>query len=103
MANLYYDNSADISLLQAKKVAIIGYGSQGHAHSLNLRDSGVSVRVGLHEGSASRGKAEKAGLTVNSPAEAAAWADVIMILSRTPSSPSCIAMPSSQILSPARL
>src|SRR5438445_13484424 len=80
MANLYYDNSADISLIQAKKVAIIGYGSQGHAHALNLRDSGVSVRVGLHEGSASRAKAEKAGLTVNSPAEAAAWADVIMIL-----------------------
>src|SRR5882762_10403799 len=67
MANLYYDNSADISLIQAKKVAIIGYGSQGHAHALNLRDSGVSVRVGLHDGSAS-------------PAEAAAWADVIMIL-----------------------
>src|SRR6266581_1931243 len=80
MANLYYDNSADLSLIQAKKVAIIGYGSQGHAHALNLRDSGVSVRVGLHEGSASRAKAEKAGLTVNSPAEAAAWADVIMIL-----------------------
>src|SRR5260370_41987874 len=80
MANLYYDNSADLSLIQARKVAIIGYGSQGHAHALNLRDSGVSVRVGLHEGSASRGKAEKAGLTVNSPAEAAAWADVIMIL-----------------------
>src|SRR2546421_6872136 len=80
MANLYYDNSADISLIQAKKVAIIGYGSQGHAHALNLRDSGVSVRVGLHEGSTSRAKAEKAGLTVNTPAEAAAWADVIMIL-----------------------
>ena len=80
MANLYYDNSADLSLIQAKKVAIIGYGSQGHAHALNLRDSGVSVRVGLHEGSASRAKAEKAGLTVNTPAEAAAWADVIMIL-----------------------
>ena len=80
MANLYYDNSADISLIQAKKVAIIGYGSQGHAHSLNLRDSGVSVRVGLHEGSASRAKAEKAGLMVTSPAEAAAWSDVIMIL-----------------------
>src|SRR5213080_280338 len=80
MANLYYDNSADISLIQAKKVAIIGYGSQGHAHVLNLRDSGVSVRVGLHEGSASRAKAEKAGLTVNTPAETAAWADVIMIL-----------------------
>ncbi|PYU73299.1 MAG: ketol-acid reductoisomerase, partial [Acidobacteria bacterium] len=80
MANLYYDNSADLSLIQAKKVAIIGYGSQGHAHALNLRDSGVSVRVGLHEGSASRAKAEKAGLSVNTPAEAAAWADVIMIL-----------------------
>ncbi len=80
MANLYYDNSADLSLIQAKKVAIIGYGSQGHAHALNLRDSGVSVRVGLHEGSASRSKAEKEGLIVNSPAEAAAWADVIMIL-----------------------
>src|SRR6266851_5701107 len=80
MANLYYDNSADLSLIQAKKVAIIGYGSQGHAHALNLRDSGISVRVGLHDGSASRAKAEKAGLTVNTPAEAAAWADVIMIL-----------------------
>lgn len=80
MANLYYDNSADLALIQAKKVAIIGYGSQGHAHALNLRDSGVSVRVGLPEGSASRAKAEKDGLTVNTPAEAAAWADVIMIL-----------------------
>src|ERR1700675_5092893 len=79
MAKLYYDNSADLSLIQAKKVAIIGYGSQGHAHALNLRDSGVSVRVGLHEGSASRAKAEKEGLTVTSPAEAAAWADVIII------------------------
>src|SRR5713101_4967984 len=80
MANLYYDNSADLSLIQAKKVAIIGYGSQGHAHALNLRDSGVSVRVGLHEASASRAKAQKEGLTVNTPVEAAAWADVVMIL-----------------------
>src|ERR1700757_1868078 len=80
MANLYYDNSADLSLIQAKKVAIIGYGSQGHAHALNLRDSGVPFRFGLHEGSASRAKAEKTGLPVNTPAEAAAWADVIMIL-----------------------
>ncbi len=80
MANLYYDNSADLSLIQAKKVAIIGYGSQGHAHALNLRDSGVSVRVGLPDGSASRGKAEKAGLTVHRAAEASAWAEVIMIL-----------------------
>jgi ketol-acid reductoisomerase len=80
MANLYYDNSADLKLIQAKKVAIIGYGSQGHAHALNLRDSGVSVRVGLQPGSASTPKAQKDGLTVNTPAEAAAWADVIMIL-----------------------
>jgi len=80
MANLYYDKSADLALIQAKKVAIIGYGSQGHAHSLNLRDSGVSVRVGLYEGSPSRARAEKENLTVTSPAEAAAWADVVMIL-----------------------
>jgi len=80
MANLYYDDSADLALIQSKKVAIIGYGSQGHAHSLNLRDSGVAVRVGLHEGSASRPRAEKEGLTVTAPAQAAAWADVIMIL-----------------------
>ena len=80
MANLYYDNDADISLIQSKKVAIIGYGSQGHAHALNLRDSGVEVRVGLQPGSASKSKAERDGLIVNTPAEAAAWADVIMIL-----------------------
>ena len=80
MANLYYDNSADLALIQSKKVAIIGYGSQGHAHALNLRDSGVAVRVGLPSGSASRAKAETQGLLVPTPAEAAAWADVIMIL-----------------------
>jgi ketol-acid reductoisomerase len=80
MPNLYYDNSADLALIQGKKVAIIGYGSQGHAHSLNLRDSGVAVRVGLQPGSASLAKAQKEGLTVQTPAEAAAWADVIMIL-----------------------
>jgi ketol-acid reductoisomerase len=80
MAKLYYDEAADLALIQGKKVAIIGYGSQGHAHALNLRDSGVQVRVGLAPGSASRAKAEKDGLTVNTPAEAAAWADVIMIL-----------------------
>src|SRR6202163_3882831 len=80
MAKLYYDNSADLALIQGKKVAIIGYGSQGHAHSLNLRDSGVSVRVGLQPGSGSLARAQKEGLTVNKPAEAAAWADVIMIL-----------------------
>jgi len=80
MAHLYYDNSADLALIQGKKVAIIGYGSQGHAHALNLRDSGVAVRVGLQSGSGSLARAQKEGLTVNTPAEAAAWADVIMIL-----------------------
>ena len=80
MAKLYYDKDADLSLIQSKKVAIIGYGSQGHAHALNLRDSGGNVRVGLPAGSASRAKAEKDGLIVNAPAEVAAWADVIMIL-----------------------
>ena len=80
MAKLYYDKDADLSLIQSKKVAILGYGSQGHAHALNLRDSGVNVRVGLHSGSASKAKAEKDGLTVVSPSEAAAWGDVIMIL-----------------------
>lgn len=80
MANLYYDKDADLSLIRGKRVAIIGYGSQGHAHALNLRDSGVAVRVGLPAGSPSIAKAQKEGLTVNTPAEAAAWADVIMIL-----------------------
>src|SRR6266480_2396722 len=80
MANLYYDNSADLSLIQAKKVAIIGYGSQGHAHALNLRDSGVSVKVGLHAGSRSRAKAKDAGLSAGDVGEVSKWADVIMIL-----------------------
>ncbi len=80
MAKMYYDNNADLDLIKAKKVAVIGYGSQGHAHSLNLKDSGVNVRVGLAEGSRSKAKAEAAGLTVTSVAEAAAWGDVIMIL-----------------------
>jgi ketol-acid reductoisomerase len=78
MAILYHD--ADLSLIQARKIAIIGYGSQGHAHSLNLRDSGCQVCVGLHPNSKSRAKAVAAGLTVKSNSEAAAWADVIMIL-----------------------
>src|ERR1700745_1568631 len=80
MAKLYYDKDADLALIQSKKVAILGYGSQGHAHALNLRDSGGNVSVGLHEGSASRAKAEKDGLGVEAPAEAPAWADVIMVL-----------------------
>ena len=80
MAELYYDDAADLSVIQGRTVAVIGYGSQGHAHALSLRDSGVDVRVGLPEGSASRAKAAEQGLRVVTPAEAAAEADVIMIL-----------------------
>ncbi|AJE82097.1 MULTISPECIES: ketol-acid reductoisomerase [Streptomyces] len=80
MAELFYDADADLSIIQGRKVAVIGYGSQGHAHALSLRDSGVDVRVGLHEGSKSKAKAEEQGLRVVTPAEAAAWADVIMVL-----------------------
>src|SRR3712207_9133151 len=79
-ATIYYDQDADLKRLEGKKVAVIGYGSQGHAHALNLRDSGVDVRVGLHEGSKSRGRAESAGLPVRSVADAAAEADIIMIV-----------------------
>src|SRR5215469_2363410 len=80
MPKTYHDQDADLSLIQKKKVAIIGYGSQGHAHSLNLKDSGVEVRVGLPANSKSIDKAKKAGLEVNTVSDAAAWADVIMIL-----------------------
>ncbi len=79
-AEVYYDDDADLSVIQGRKVAVIGYGSQGHAHALSLRDSGVDVRVGLPEGSKSRAKAEEQGLRVVTPAGAAAEADVIMVL-----------------------
>ena len=80
MAKTYHDADADLSIIQGKKVAIIGYGSQGHAHALNLKDSGVQVVVGLREGSPSAEKAKKAGLEVKTVAEATKWADVIMNL-----------------------
>lgn len=80
MARMYYDNDANLDLLSNKTVAIIGYGSQGHAHALNLKDSGVNVVVGLYPGSKSKAKAEAAGLKVLDVAEAAAAADMIMIL-----------------------
>ena len=79
-AEKFYDDDADLSVIQSKRVAVIGYGSQGHAHALNLRDSGVEVVVGLREGSRSIAKAEEAGLTVKPIAEAVAWADVVTIL-----------------------
>jgi len=80
MAKISYETSADLSIIQGRKVAIIGYGSQGHAHALNLRDSGVSVRVGLPPTSKSLAKAKAAGLEVAPVADAAAWADVVMLL-----------------------
>ncbi|NLJ53343.1 MAG: ketol-acid reductoisomerase [Intrasporangiaceae bacterium] len=80
MAEMFYDDDADLSLIQGKKVAVIGYGSQGHAHSLCLRDSGVDVRVGLAEGSKSKAKAEAEGLTVKTVAEAVKEADFVVIL-----------------------
>ena len=80
MAKTYLDKDADLSLITNKKVAIIGYGSQGHAHALNLKDSGVDVRIGLHAGSQSTERAKAAGLEVMTVGEAAKWGDVIMIL-----------------------
>ncbi len=80
MATIYYDKDADLDLIRAKKVAVVGYGSQGHAHALNLADSGVEVCVGLREGSKSWSKAEEEGLDVRTVAEAAAWGDVIIML-----------------------
>ena len=76
MATMFYDKDADIELIRSRKVAVIGYGSQGHAHALNLQDSGVDVVVGLQPGSKSAEKAKAAGLRVMSVAEASAWADV---------------------------
>ena len=80
MANIYYQQDCDLNKLNGKTVAIIGYGSQGHAHALNLKESGVNVIVGLYEGSKSWAKAEKAGLKVMTAADAAKNADIIMIL-----------------------
>lgn len=80
MANIYQDDAGDISLIQKRKIAIIGYGSQGHAHALNLRDSGCTVCIGLHDGSQSRERALAQGLKVLSVSDASSWGDVIMIL-----------------------
>ncbi len=80
MVEMFYDDDADLSIIQGRKVGVIGYGSQGHAHSLSLRDSGVQVKVGLKEGSKSRDKVTEQGLDVDTPAEVAKWADVIMLL-----------------------
>ena len=87
MAKVYHDDAADLSHILGKKVAIIGYGSQGHAHALNLAANGVEVRIGLHANSKSREKARHAGLKVGSVAEVTAWADVVMILTPDTSQP----------------
>src|ERR1700724_508475 len=87
MATIHQDEAADLSLIQAKKIAIIGYGSQGHAHALNLRDSGCTVCIGLHPTSKSREKAIAVGLDVRSNRDPAAWADVIMLLAPDPTQP----------------
>ena len=84
MAELYYDDAADLGVIQSRQVAVLGYGSQGHAHALSLRDSGVDVRVGLPEGSKSRTAAEEEGLRVLTPFEACEEADLIMILAPDP-------------------
>ena len=80
MATVYYDDEADLSLIQSRKIAVLGYGSQGHAHALSLRDSGCDVRVGLPEGSKSRAKATDAGLIVGTSEEVCDWADLVMVL-----------------------
>lgn len=87
MANIYYDEDANLTLLDGKKIAVIGYGSQGHAHALNLKDSGCDVVVGLREGSESWPRAEASGLTVLPMSEAAAMADIVMILVPDPVQP----------------
>ncbi|MDQ1585023.1 MAG: ketol-acid reductoisomerase [Actinomycetota bacterium] len=84
MAELFYDDDADLSVIQGRNVAVLGYGSQGHAHSLSLRDSGVDVRVGLPEGSKSRERADAAGLRVVTPFEACEEADLVMVLTPDP-------------------
>ena len=103
MTTMFYDRDADVSLIQAKRVAILGFGSQGHAHALNLHDSGVQVRVGLPERSLSRAKARSAGLTVCTPAEACGWADVIVVLIPDTAQPSLYTRDIAPSLTPGKL
>ena len=84
MAEIFYDKDADLGIIQGRKVAVLGFGSQGHAHALNLKDSGVDVVVGLPEGSKSRAKASEQGLKVLTPGEAVKWANVIVVLAPDP-------------------
>jgi ketol-acid reductoisomerase len=102
MATIYYDADCNPELIRQKNVAIIGYGSQGHAHALNLRDSGVSVRVGLRSGSKSWARAEQAGLVVNDISSAAAWADTIMMLAPDTAQPAMYAESVAPNLAPGK-
>lgn len=102
MATIYYEKDANSDLIQSKKVAVIGFGSQGHAHSLNLRDSGVNVRVGLRENSRSTPQAEAEGLEVMTISEAASWADTIMILVPDTSQPAVYLKDIEPYLSPGK-
>ena len=102
MAKIYYDADADPALIRGKKVAVVGFGSQGHAHALNLRDSGVDVRVGLRPGSKSRARAEADGLQVLPVGEAAAWADVIMLLAPDTDQPAIYASDIAPHLAPGK-
>ena len=102
MTKLFYDNDADVGRLKGRRVAIIGYGSQGHAHALNLRDSGVDVVVGLRGESRSRDVARAAGLEVETVDEAAAQSQLIMILTPTRARRGCTAITSSGTSLPAR-
>ncbi len=102
MAKIYYDADADPALIRGKKVAVIGFGSQGHAHALNLRDSGVDVRVGLRPGSKSRAKVEAEGVQVLPVGEAAAWADVIMLLAPDTDQPAIYASDIAPHLAPGK-
>jgi ketol-acid reductoisomerase len=103
MTTMYYDRDADMSLIRAKKVAILGFGSQGHAHALNLHDSGIAVRVGLPPSSLSREKARSAGLTVDTSAEVCGWADVIVVLVPDTAQPALYARDIAPSLGPGKL
>jgi ketol-acid reductoisomerase len=102
MTRIFYDNDADLSLIRGRKVAIVGYGSQGHAHALNLRDSGVAVKVGLRPTSRSLARAKAAGLEVGPVAEVAAWADVVMVLAPDTSQPALYAEAIAPNLAPGK-
>jgi ketol-acid reductoisomerase len=103
MANIYYDNDADPGLVGSRNVAVIGYGSQGHAHALNLRDSGVTVIVGLPHDSRSRSKAEADGLTVASVADAAAWAEIVVLLTPDTAQPAIYREAIADALTPGKM